>query len=393
MRLAFDRDGRALTLFEGFQQTQDPQKFTGVAVRDPQGTWTRAGDLAGVGWGAAQMLVYGRTRTLVVTRRGNRLVWAVGRADGSFGAFRQIASGAGAHASATNPSGDAIVAYTPRAGGGVRVSERHAGGSFATPRRFSRVAGTGPAVAINPRGDRLVAWFGPNGLRVKLRRAGRSWAGAQTVSRDRGGPNTFLRAAVSANGRFVLAWERADIREDVPVRLDARVAVRARGGDWHTARLERATLATDAFAAEPASIPFFDSSGRLLVAYTVARDGGTAVELADVSESARIRSTVTPSGAATTAILDDAAAGEGGRVAVSWAEHRPDGDVHTFATVRPSTGAFETPADLMRPGEIGVTGSRVAFSSATGEALVVRAFVSGGTSGLAVAISDPISGP
>lgn len=26
----------------GFQQTQNPQKLTGVAVRDPHGTWTRA---------------------------------------------------------------------------------------------------------------------------------------------------------------------------------------------------------------------------------------------------------------------------------------------------------------------------------------------------------------
>jgi hypothetical protein len=60
-------------------------------------------------------------------------------------------------------------------------------------------------VAINPRGDRVVAWFGPKGLRVKLRRAGQPWAGAQTVSSDRGGPNTVLRAAVSANGRFVVA--------------------------------------------------------------------------------------------------------------------------------------------------------------------------------------------
>ena len=38
-----------------------------------------------------------------------------------------------------------------------------------------------------------------------------------------------------------------------------------RSGGWHTATLERATLAVHAFAGEPAAIPFFDSSGRLLV--------------------------------------------------------------------------------------------------------------------------------
>ena len=97
-------------LFEGFQQQRSPHKFTGVAVRDPQGAWARAGDLTGVGWGAAQALTYGRTRALVVTRRRGRLAWAVGRTDGGFGAFPRIASGVGAHASAVNPSGDTLVA-------------------------------------------------------------------------------------------------------------------------------------------------------------------------------------------------------------------------------------------------------------------------------------------
>ena len=388
LTLGVDRDGRALMLFEGFQQQRSPQKFTGVATRVPQGAWARRDDLTGIGWGAAHALLYGRTRALVVTRRGDRLVWAVGRTDGSFGAFRRIAAGVGAHASAVDPSGDALVAYTPRAGGGVRVSERRAGGGFAAPRRFSRTAGAVPAVAINPRGDRLVAWFGPRGLRVKLRRAGTGWSSAQTLSSDRGGPNTALRAAVSANGRFVLAWETVDIREDVPVRLTASVAVRPGGGRWNRASLERATLATESFAADPAAIPFFDSGGRLLVAYTAARGRGTAVELAGVSEAARLTATTGPSGPSTTATLDDAAAGEGGRVAVSWAEHRPGGEVHTFAALRPGAGAFEAPADLTRPGEIGVTGSRVALSPATGEALVVRTFVAGGTSALAATGSD-----
>ena len=385
--LAFDRDGRALLLFEGFHQATR-RTFTGVAVRDAGGAWASRGDLQGVGWGAAQAHAYGRTRTLLVTRRGRDLVWATGRTDGTFGSFRRIASPVGSIASAANPSGDAVAAFTAARTSNLLVSERRAAGTFGTPRRFSTVAAL-PAVAINPRGDRLVAWFGRKGLRVKVRRAGHGWAPARTVTTDTGGPGAALHAAISVNGRFVLTWTRTDVREGAPTRLDAAVAVRARGGGWHTSRLERATLAPGAPTPDPVAVPMFDSSGRLLVAYTAARNGGTSVELADVSESARIRSIVTPSGASTTATLDDAAAGEGGSVAVTWAEHGSDTDVHTVVALRLGTGAFGPPSDLMRPGESGLAGSRVAFSPLTGEVLVVRPYVSGGTPALAAAAAGP----
>ena len=388
--LAFDREGRALALFEGFLQQRRPQRFTGIAGRGPGGGWTRPGDVAGVGWGSAQALTYGRTRALLVTRRRHRLVSATGRTDGTFGAFRQIAAAAGAFSAAANPSGDALVAFTSPRGTVLRVSERHAGGSFGAPRKLSGAA-IMPAVAISPRGDRLAAWFSRGILRARVRPAGKPWGPVQKVSRETGGGIPALRAAVSANGRLVLAWENADVREDRPVRLDARVAVRARSGGWHVARLEHAMLAGDAFAADPAAIPLFDSGGRLLVAYTAKRGTGTAVEIADVTESARVTSTTTPSGAAINATLDDAAAGEGSRLAVTWAQHDPSGSVHTFAALRPERGPFDAPADLTPPGQLGLAGSRVGFSSVTGEAIVVRSYVSDGKGALAAAVSDPVA--
>jgi hypothetical protein len=386
--LAIDREGRALALFEGFLQQRGPQRFTGIATRGPGGGWTSPGDVAGVGWGSAQALTYGRTRAVLVTRQRHRLVSAMGRTDGRFGGFRQIAAAAGAFSAAANPSGDALVAFTSPSGTDLRVSRRHAGGSFGAPRKLSGAA-VMPTVAIDPRGDRMVAWFSGRFLRVRIQPAGGSWGRVQTVSRHIGAGTSALRAVMSANGRLVLAWEIADVRADRPVRLDARVAVRARSGGWHVARLQHTTLAGDELAADPAAIPIFDSGGRLLVAYTAKRSSGTAVEVADVTESARVRSTTAPSGAALNATLDDAAAGEGGRVAVTWADHDPSGGVRTFAALRPGTGPFDAPAGLTPPGQPGLTGSRVAFSPVSGEAVVVRSYVADGKGALAAAVSDP----
>jgi len=386
--LAFDREGRALALFEGFVQQRRPQRFTGIVTRSPSGGWARPGDVAGVGWGSAQAHTYGRTRALLVTRKGTRLVWATGRSDGTFGTFRQIAAGAGAFSSAANPSGDALVAFTSPRGPVVRVSERHAGGSFTTPRKLAGAAVRLPTVAINPRGDRVAAWFTASGLRARVRRAGKPWGPVKKVSGDPDAGETVLRAVVSANGRFVLAWQSADVREDRPVRLNARVAVRARSGGWKTATLEHSSLASEALAADPAAIPIFDSGGRLLVAYTAKRGAGTAVELADVTESARVRSITSPSGGSANATLDDVAAGEAGHVAVTWAEHDASGSVRTFAALRPGPGAFEAPSDLTPSGQPGLTGSRVAFSPLTGDAVVVRSYVAAGTGALAAAVSS-----
>src|SRR4051794_18144182 len=67
--LGVDPQGRALTVFEGFLQERSPQRFTGTATRAPAGGWTRGPDVAGMGWGSAQALLYGQTRVLLVARQ------------------------------------------------------------------------------------------------------------------------------------------------------------------------------------------------------------------------------------------------------------------------------------------------------------------------------------
>jgi hypothetical protein len=74
---------------------------------------------------------------------------------------------------------------------------------------------------------------------------------------------------------------------------------------------------------------------------------------------------------------------------VTWAEHDAYGGARTFAALRPGLGAFNATADLTPAGQIGLVGSRVAFSPVTGEAVVVRGYVAEGKPALAAAASDP----
>ena len=120
--LVFDRTGSGIAYWEGFLQASSPQKFTAEAVRNPAtGAWTRRPNLAGITWGSAQIATYSTSRTLLVSRQTSgvgkfnrarfRLVYAFGHTGRAFGALRTLASDVGDVVSATNPSGDTIVAW------------------------------------------------------------------------------------------------------------------------------------------------------------------------------------------------------------------------------------------------------------------------------------------
>jgi len=396
--LAVDREGRALLLFEGITQGPSPHRFTGTVVRAPDGGWTRTPDIADIGWGSAQALLYGRTRALLVARQVTRfgafhrarfrLVWAPGRSDGRFAAFRTIDTSADPPAVAADPAGDALVAYARQGGSTLRVSERLAGRSFGAPRVISRSGASRPAVAMNARGDRVVAWFRGDRIEARVRRAGHRWGSVLTVARVPRSANQPLRAVITPSGRLLIAWQAADVREDRPVVLTTGVAVRPRDAGWRSATIERATIAAGQGAAVDATtVPLVDSRGQMLVAYTGAHGDGVGVKLARVTSSAHVAATIVLSGDSTAASLDDAAAGPQARIAVTWAEHGPRGEVRTFVALRPGAGAFAAPVALTAEGEVGLVGSRVAFSPLTGQAIVARPIMTGSTATLAGAVS------
>ena len=87
--------------------------------------------------------------------------------------------------SASNASGDAIVAWTRERSPFVRVSERKDGRGFGPPRDLAIARSA--AVAINARGDRLLAWpDGPAHRRARAPRAAASWGrpGASAACRS-----------------------------------------------------------------------------------------------------------------------------------------------------------------------------------------------------------------
>src|SRR5436190_1037700 len=182
--LDFDGLGRGVLSWDAALPGHVPPVFAALAARDPAGGWLRPPDLAGVDPVTAQVHLWSQQRALLVAREGGiegpgrrRLVVADGQSDGGFGALRTLAQFTAGSWSASNVSGDAIVAWTRERSPFIAVSERKDGHGFGPPRDMA--LGPSAAVAINARGDRLLAW--PEGRRigVRIRRAGGSWGPIQ----------------------------------------------------------------------------------------------------------------------------------------------------------------------------------------------------------------------
>ena len=248
--LTFDREGRALMLFEGFARSRVPQRFTGVAVRGSDGTWARPGDIAGIGWGSAGALLYGRTRALLVTRQVSgygpfhrarfRLVWATGRSDGSFGPYRRIAASASVPAAAADPSGDALVAYTSQLGL-RRPREPAPRRRRLRPATRTRARGASRR-GDGARGDAVVAWSAAgawcrsasarrdgDGDRGSRCRSDASAAAARCVPRSRRTAAPFSRGRASSAAR-------TGRRGSTPVSLFAHAAVAGEPPRWSARR-------------------------------------------------------------------------------------------------------------------------------------------------------------
>src|SRR3954470_4067888 len=183
-RLSFDAQGRALFLWDGMS-TVSQRRFTGVASRAPGGGWMRLANLPGVGWGNAEALQYADTRVLFVSgqvasvgaynRAKLRLVAAYGRSDGSdLGSWRTLAAYETGFVASVSHAGQAIVAFD--AGGhGLSTIERRPGGKFGKATKVSRPGAFAPAVAINARGDRIVAWIRAGRIEARVRHAAHGW--------------------------------------------------------------------------------------------------------------------------------------------------------------------------------------------------------------------------
>ena len=372
--LAFDAQGRALLSWYGTLRGRMPPLFGAVATRDPAGGWQRPPDLGAIQPASAQLHVVATTRTLLVAREATteanlrRLVFAEGESDGGFGPLTTLDDFVSAHWSAASPAGDAIVAWTGERSPFIRVAERAAGQPFA-PARELAVARTA-AVAINARGDRLLAWRAGERLAARVRPAGGEWGDTVRFGRVTAIQNLRLSALMARNGRAVLTWGSTG--------RPCGVSVRDRAGRWMTRTLERRCGPAGDGRGAPV-LPVADGRGATYVAWTGrTRTGRRAVKFARIGPGASARPLVLSRERG--AVLDDVAAGPQRALALTYAAPRPSRAnpliVSTFAVLRRGGGTFEHDR-LTPPGFVARRGSRVAFHPLTGEPVVALPFLIG----------------
>jgi hypothetical protein len=382
--LDFDTQGRALLSWDATLAGHAPPVFGGLAARDPAGGWQRPPDLAGVDPATAQIHLWSSQRALLVAREGGaagpgrrRLVVADGQTDGGFGALRTLAQFTAGTWSASNASGDAIVAYTREKSPFVAVSERKDGHGFGPPRDMA--IGRSAAVAINARGDRLLAWPAGTRIAVRVRRAGESWGHSRRIGRLPADRDRRLSALVAPDGRMLITWGRD--------RGNCGVAVGDGRGRWRVTSLERRCGPAAVGTREAPVLPFADSTAATYVAWTHGTRQANSVTLARVGRDGPVsRSIVSRQRGA---MLDDVAAGPDGAIAVTWAAVLSRENpllTATYAALRRSGGVFAVQR-LSPSNAIVARGSRVAFHPLTGQAVVAIPYVVGRVLAVGSAIS------
>ncbi|HEX4345801.1 MAG TPA: hypothetical protein VHZ31_09580 [Solirubrobacteraceae bacterium] len=387
--LAFDGHGRALLSWDAALQGHVPPTFAGLATRDPAGGWQRPPDLAGVDPASAQVHVFSGQQALLVGRQGGAggsadrgVVVADGQTDGGFGPLRVLSKFTASFWSASDASGDAIVAWKGERSPFLTVSERTAGHAFSRPRDLA--IGRSATVAMDDRGDRVLAW--PDGRRIsaRVRRRGGAWGpiehfGHLPADRDR-----RLSSVVAPGGRVVVTWGRDG--------GDCGVAVRDAHRVWRTRRLEAHCASASVGDRDAPVIPVADATGATYVAWTHRTPKANSVTLARVGADGPVGRIVVSRQRG--AILDDVATGPGAALAITWSAVLSQTGAPlrtaTYAAVRRAGAGFQI--DRLSPGGVLVDrGSRVAFQPLTGQAVVAIPYRVGRTLAVGAVVGAPPS--
>jgi hypothetical protein len=365
----FTRSNHGVVLWRGFDQARGPGFYPALSLATFGGVWRRGPDVAGFTPVPGEVFSYGRHHLLLFglvpngrSRGRDRQAPAIayGEAtDGSFGAPRLLASDAASVPAAdVNISGDAVAAWSQ--GVVVRAAERSAGHRFRDPHTRTPRGASRAAVAINTRGDRVLAWYREGNIEARIRRRGHNWGRTVRIGRASPYPER-IEATIGADGRILVAWGAASIREGHPTLAEARLAVRDRGR-WRQFRLERFRT-TGPFPPEPRALPVIDSRGLVWISWTGLAGNAPVVRLARVSGTT-VGTPVTvsaPGGA-----LDDAAAGLQGDLGLSWSVVGAGGASTPFVRLRSASGALGPAVQLTAASESALAGTQVAFVEING---------------------------
>ncbi len=425
--LSFDSAGDGLLLWDGNPYAmQPPRLFDGGEARVPGGGWSQIAEPPFTA--IEQLQLYGSGRALLVgseavTARGGiplpgslpccagssgtvlrvRVIYADGLVDGSFRPVRMLDQDGSAPVSAADEHGDAIVAWVH--GGHFRIAGRSLGGAFGKPLTFpGRALAREPfTVALNARGERVLAWVGGRDLRdlyARIHPVRGRWSSAELVARlavpARPVPTIRLRAAITPAGTVVLAWESASACEGCATSLRAGAVWYApvasaalTRAPWRVFAVERSSIAADAPGGAVGEglagiAPLVDSFGHVYLAWTGGLDGAPIVKLAELTVSGL--GFWTPlSDSLVGGALDDATAGPDGALLVSWFDerHSTSGIGPVYASLRRGSGRFELAVRLTGEDVTGGSGL-VAFQPLSGEAVVVSGVIAAGAVALQV---------
>jgi hypothetical protein len=199
---------------------------------------------------------------------------------------------------------------------------RRSGGSLQSSKRMDNVAvGNVSTVAVNQRGDVIVAWQANGGVFARIRTAGGTLYATERLGNP-GEPVRAISAVLSENRGASVAWESQDVGEgtpESPARIEA--SSKAAGASHHFHSSQRLgtvpTLASGQYVSGRAVKLVRSDDGRVTAVWTGFENGRFVVQAATLSATS-FRPGVTLSDPAVDAILGDADAGPSSELAIAW---------------------------------------------------------------------------
>jgi hypothetical protein len=232
------------------------------------------------------------------------------------------------------------------------------------------------AVAINARGDMVVAWQANGGVFARMRTAGGTLYATERLGNP-GEPVRALSAVITPERAAAVAWEAQDVVEGdptSPATVDA--AFKAAGASHHFHSAQRLaivpTLTTGHYVAGRGVKVVLGRDGRITAAWTAFANARFVVGAARLS-GFRFTGAQTLSDPAVDAILQDVDAGPSGEVGLLWetgvAGHDPGvGTGSLVAGLRaPGAAGFGTPETIAVAGA--PEGATLRFDPSTARAV------------------------
>jgi hypothetical protein len=177
------------------------------------------------------------------------------------------------------------------------------------------------AVAINARGDAIVAWQANGGVFARIRTAGGTLYDTERLGNP-GEPVRAISAVLTPDRAAAVAWEAQDVGEgdpESPATVDA--TFKAAGASHHFHSSQRLatvpTLSTGHYVSGRGVKVVLGHDGRITAAWTAYENGRFVVRAATLS-GFRFSGAQTLSDPALDAILRDADAGPSGEVGLVW---------------------------------------------------------------------------